>query len=174
MSEVNLFIAVKAPREGSGPCSAAAILVAHGEEVKLDAIYTAHSRSTSFSLRSLNEYLDLVFPVLGDGDFLNIYINSSYAVDGLTSWIHKWKANGWRTANGTPVKQREVWEKAYKRLKPGVASLRYQFESNGPIATLMASLTDQEAADREPFIVDTPISTQTPGSRAYLPGQGVW
>lgn len=41
---------------------------------------------------------------------INIYTDSRYLKDGITSWIHKWKRNGWKTSNKTPVKNQELWE----------------------------------------------------------------
>ena len=29
---------------------------------------------------------------------IDLYTDSQYVKNGITSWIHKWKANGWRTA----------------------------------------------------------------------------
>ena len=35
--------------------------------------------------------------------------DSTYVKDGITEWIHKWKQNGWRTANKKPVKNEDLW-----------------------------------------------------------------
>lgn len=39
-----------------------------------------------------------------------IYTDSQYVKNGLTSWIKKWKINGWKTANKKPVKNSELWK----------------------------------------------------------------
>lgn len=41
---------------------------------------------------------------------VRISTDSQYVKNGITTWIHKWKANGWRTASKDPVKNRELWE----------------------------------------------------------------
>jgi ribonuclease HI len=28
----------------------------------------------------------------------------------MKSWIHNWRRKGWKTASGTPVKNRDLWE----------------------------------------------------------------
>lgn len=38
-----------------------------------------------------------------------LHTDSIYLKDGITRWIHKWKRNGWRTANKKPVKNTELW-----------------------------------------------------------------
>ena len=40
---------------------------------------------------------------------LQITTDSTYVKDGITKWIHNWKAKGWRTANKKPVKNKELW-----------------------------------------------------------------
>jgi len=37
--------------------------------------------------------------------------DSSYLKDGITKWLAGWKARGWRTANKSPVKNRDLWER---------------------------------------------------------------
>jgi len=39
-----------------------------------------------------------------------IYTDSQYVKNGLTTWIKKWKINGWRTANKKPIKNLEFWK----------------------------------------------------------------
>ena len=38
-----------------------------------------------------------------------ITTDSNYVKDGITKWIHNWKAKGWKTANKKPVKNKELW-----------------------------------------------------------------
>ena len=40
---------------------------------------------------------------------LTIFTDSKYLKDGIESWIHKWKNNGWKTANKKPVKNKDLW-----------------------------------------------------------------
>ena len=40
-----------------------------------------------------------------------LYTDSNYLRDGITKWIHQWKANGWRTAARKPVKNQDLWER---------------------------------------------------------------
>jgi ribonuclease HI len=36
--------------------------------------------------------------------------DSAYVKNGITKWIRGWKKNGWRTSNGTPVKNADLWQ----------------------------------------------------------------
>ena len=40
---------------------------------------------------------------------LNVYTDSKYVMDGINSWIYKWKINGWKTASKKPVKRSNLW-----------------------------------------------------------------
>lgn len=42
---------------------------------------------------------------------VSIITDSNYVKQGITSWIHIWKKNGWKTANGGDVKNKELWVK---------------------------------------------------------------
>jgi len=42
---------------------------------------------------------------------VTVVTDSAYVKDGVTSWIHGWKRNGWRTADRKPVKNAELWQR---------------------------------------------------------------
>ncbi|QGH71131.1 ribonuclease HI [Pseudactinotalea sp. HY158] len=45
---------------------------------------------------------------------VELHIDSSYVMNGMTKWIHGWKRNGWRTASKQPVKNAELWRELEK------------------------------------------------------------
>ena len=53
-----------------------------------------------------------------------LFLDSQYVRHGITSWIRGWKAKGWRTSTGQPVKNVELW----KRLDQLVADGGHQIE----------------------------------------------
>lgn len=38
-----------------------------------------------------------------------LYTDSQYVKNGITTWIHSWKKNGWKTASRKPVKNKDLW-----------------------------------------------------------------
>ena len=40
---------------------------------------------------------------------VEVYLDSAYVLNGITSWIENWKKKGWRTANKKPVLNKELW-----------------------------------------------------------------
>ncbi len=42
---------------------------------------------------------------------ITITTDSAYVKNGVTSWIHGWKRNGWKTAAKKPVKNADLWQR---------------------------------------------------------------
>ena len=36
--------------------------------------------------------------------------DSNYVKDGITKWVHGWRRKGWRTGDGKPVKNQDLWQ----------------------------------------------------------------
>ena len=65
-------------------------------------------------LETTNNEMELTAAIKGLEYFdsatdLNVYTDSKYVMDGINSWIHKWKVNGWKTASKKPVKRSNLW-----------------------------------------------------------------
>jgi ribonuclease HI len=48
---------------------------------------------------------------LSRGTAIVVVTDSAYVKNGVTGWIHGWKRNGWRTSDGKPVKNVELWQR---------------------------------------------------------------
>jgi len=48
---------------------------------------------------------------------VDLTTDSQYVRQGITSWIHNWKKNGWRTADKKPVKNVDLWQRLDAALK---------------------------------------------------------
>ena len=42
---------------------------------------------------------------------ITVVTDSSYVKDGVSTWIHGWKRNGWKTAAKKPVKNVTLWQR---------------------------------------------------------------
>ncbi|MEO5732371.1 MAG: ribonuclease HI [Rubrivivax sp.] len=49
--------------------------------------------------------------VLRERNRVTVYTDSIYVKDGITKWIHGWKARGWLTADKKPVKNIGLWQR---------------------------------------------------------------
>ena len=42
---------------------------------------------------------------------VELHTDSQYVMKGITQWISGWKARGWRTADKSPVKNVDLWQR---------------------------------------------------------------
>ncbi|MFV3127957.1 ribonuclease HI [Niveispirillum sp. KHB5.9] len=42
---------------------------------------------------------------------IKLHTDSQYVKNGITTWIHGWKKNGWKTASKDPVKNEDLWRR---------------------------------------------------------------
>jgi ribonuclease HI len=42
---------------------------------------------------------------------IELHTDSRYVMDGISQWIHGWKARGWKTAAKAPVKNEDLWRR---------------------------------------------------------------
>lgn len=40
---------------------------------------------------------------------VHVYTDSNYLKNGVTTWMPTWRKRGWRTADGKPVKNQDLW-----------------------------------------------------------------
>jgi len=87
-----------------GPGGWGAILRWNGEERELSG-GAAETTNNRMELTAAIEALRaLKRPVR-----IDLYTDSTYVKDGITKWIHAWKAKGWKTAARKPVKNQDLW-----------------------------------------------------------------
>lgn len=88
-----------------GPGGWGAILRWNGQERELSggvALTTNNQMELTAAIKALE--------ALKEKCTVNLYSDSSYVRDGIKSWIHGWKKNGWKTADKKPVKNAELWQ----------------------------------------------------------------
>jgi len=89
-----------------GPGGWGAILRWNGNEKELkggEAQTTNNRMELLAAIRSLEA-------LKGGPHRIELYTDSSYVKDGISSWIHGWKRNGWKTAAKKPVKNQDLWQ----------------------------------------------------------------
>jgi ribonuclease HI len=48
---------------------------------------------------------------------VRLHTDSQYVKNGITTWIHGWKKNGWKTSDKKPVKNVDLWQRLDTALK---------------------------------------------------------
>jgi ribonuclease HI len=65
--------------------------------------------STTNNQMELTAVIEALKAVKNPSYNINLFTDSKYVMDGITSWIFNWKKNGWKSANKQPVKNKELW-----------------------------------------------------------------
>ena len=87
-----------------GPGGWAALLIFKGREKELsggEAVTTNHRMELTAAIKALE--------ALSRPCAVDLYTDSQYVRQGVTEWIHGWKARGWKTADKKPVKNEDLW-----------------------------------------------------------------
>ena len=87
-----------------GPGGWGALLVYNGVERELsggEALTTNNRMELTAAIESLRA---LKRPCAVD-----LFTDSQYVMQGITSWMANWKRRGWRTADNKPVKNEDLW-----------------------------------------------------------------
>ncbi len=94
-----------------GPGGWGALLVArdNGQVVKTRELKGGEANTTNNRMELLAAISAL--EALDRPSTITIVTDSAYVKNGITSWIHGWKRNGWRTAGKKPVKNVDLWER---------------------------------------------------------------
>jgi ribonuclease HI len=92
-------------RGNPGPGGWAALLKSGTHERELsgaEALTTNNRMELTAALRALQA---LKRPVQA-----RLHTDSEYVRRGISEWLPRWKARGWRTADRKPVKNQDLWE----------------------------------------------------------------
>ena len=49
---------------------------------------------------------------------IDLYTDSRYVQQGIQSWLPRWRSNGWRTSDGKPVKNQDLWQRLAAAAQP--------------------------------------------------------
>ncbi len=87
----------------------------HEKELKGGEAHTTNNRMELMGVISALE-------ALKSSSVVELFTDSQYVKNGITSWIYGWKRNGWKTADKKPVKNAELWQQL------DTARLRHKIE----------------------------------------------
>ncbi len=89
-----------------GPGGWGALLIYKGREREIygGEPLTTNNRMELMAAISALETLKRGCPV-------DLYTDSQYVRNGITEWIAGWKARRWKTAQNTPVKNADLWQR---------------------------------------------------------------
>ena len=92
----------------------AAVLVAH----RSDGSVARQWEVSGGAVKATNNRMELMAVITGlralpAHALVCIHIDSSYVMKNFKERLERWQSNGWRTANGKPVKNRNLWKQLF-------------------------------------------------------------
>jgi len=85
---------------------AAVILNSESEKLKKISGSAKDSTNNRMELKAVIEALK----ILPKNSTIDLYSDSSYVLNGLSSWIESWKKNGWKTSSKKEVANQDLWQ----------------------------------------------------------------
>jgi ribonuclease HI len=104
MSDIVSIYSDGACKGNPGPGGWGALLVSGGRERELFG-GEAHTTNNRMELLAVIRALE----ALTRHCEIDLYTDSQYVKNGIETWIHGWKRNGWKTADKKPVKNADLW-----------------------------------------------------------------
>ncbi len=92
-----------------GPGAWACVILAENQEIKL----SGGDKQTTNNRMELSAAINALYAVSQKSEWkckkISVFSDSQYVKNGITTWIHSWKKNGWKTAAKKPVLNQELW-----------------------------------------------------------------
>lgn len=93
-------------RGNPGPGGWGAILISGGREKELCGGERATTNNRMELMAAIQALEALTKPCK-----VELHTDSQYMRNGIMTWIHGWKARGWKTADKSPVKNEDLWKR---------------------------------------------------------------
>lgn len=117
-------------RGNPGPGGFASIVVFHNERVIEFGGHNEYTTNNKMELVGVIEGLKVSLNNIDENiKSVKVFSDSKYVLQGISSWIHSWKKNGWRTSSKKEVLNRDLWQELDK-LAETVSQKGIQIEWN--------------------------------------------
>lgn len=80
----------------------------NGAVVKEQELYGANPMTTNNRME-MQAVVEALRAIKVMGQDIQVFSDSKYVLDGIRKWIEGWKRRGWKTAEGKPVKNADLW-----------------------------------------------------------------
>ncbi|MEU6892455.1 ribonuclease H [Streptomyces sp. NPDC046557] len=143
MSERIIAACDGAAKGNPGPAGWAWVIGdAQGRPERWEAGALGRATNNVGELTALEKLLEAVAP----GTAIEVRMDSQYAMKAVTQWLPAWKRNGWKTAAGKPVANRELVERIDALLAERDVEFRY-VPAHREDGDHLNAIADQAASD---------------------------
>ncbi len=97
-------------RGNPGPGGFASIVVIHDDTVIELGGHDKHTTNNKMELKGVIEGLKVSLNNIDESiKNINVYSDSKYVLQGISTWIHNWKKNNWKTSAKKEVLNQNLW-----------------------------------------------------------------
>ena len=89
-----------------------AFVIVIGDEAYADYGHEEHTTNNIMEMKAIMYAMDMI----NEDEPVVIYSDSKYCVDGVNSWIHKWRKKGWKKSGGA-IKNLDIWKSIFSLQK---------------------------------------------------------
>ncbi|MEU3406597.1 ribonuclease H [Streptomyces sp. NPDC006670] len=155
-----------AAKGNPGPAGWAWVIAdAEGRPERWEAGPLGRATNNVGELTALQRLLEAVEP----GTALQVRMDSQYAMKAVTQWLPNWKRNGWKTAAGKPVANRELVESIDALLADRDVEFRY-VPAHQEDGDHLNAIADQAASDAA--VSQEPAGTAHGATAVPVPAPG--
>ncbi|MGW0395018.1 ribonuclease H family protein [Streptomyces sp. NPDC003042] len=143
MSDLIIAACDGAAKGNPGPAGWAWVIAdAQGRPERWEAGPLGRATNNVGELTALQRLLEAVAP----GTAMQVRMDSQYAMKAVTQWLPGWKRNGWKTASGQPVANRELVEQIDRLLTEREVTFLY-VPAHREDGDHLNAIADQAASD---------------------------
>lgn len=78
-------------------------------ELKHKKEFSEGETNTTNNIQEIKGCLEGMKAIKNKNIKVEVYLDSAYTLNGITSWIEGWKKNNWINSSKKPVKNKELW-----------------------------------------------------------------
>lgn len=87
--------------------------------------YERETTNNRMELKAVIEALEYAIKNHPDGEVI-IHADSAYVLGGVTTWIHNWEKNGWKTSTKKAVLNQDLWQALIALVRQFKGTLSWQ------------------------------------------------
>ncbi len=96
-------------KRNPGPGGWAYIIIKDDHIIKQSSAHVVNTTNNRMEMTATLEALKYI-DTIDEANQYEIYVDSKYVHDGITSWIEKWKLKNWKTSAHKDVLNQDLWK----------------------------------------------------------------
>lgn len=91
------------------------------------AAFVPGTTNNRMELLAAVEGLELLLKQDSKSNQVLVFSDSVYVIRGVTQWVFGWRRNGWKTAQGDEVLNRDLWERFYNLVHQSGLKIQFRY-----------------------------------------------